>query len=121
MTLVTPRRLTGASPAHARSRTQEKALAVRVGGKTIKASGAGDERGDVRLRGFVRLEAKTTRHASFSVTESLVDKLESAVVGTDEVPIMQIELRLGARKLIVMPDWSLDLLINALQAAKERT
>lgn len=80
----------------------------------VRGSGCGRVRGDVRLKGFVRLEAKTTKHASFSVTEDLLDKLESAVVGSGEVPMMQIELRLGARKVLLLPDWSLDLIVEAL-------
>jgi len=117
--LASPKRLQGASPAHARSRAQEKALARRVGGQVTKGSGSGDERGDVRLRGVVRLEAKTTKNASFSVTTALIDKLEAAVLGAGEVPIMEIELLLGARTVIVMPAWALDDIMEALTASRE--
>jgi hypothetical protein len=115
MTLRTPKRLAGASPAHARARTQEKGLAQRIGGRTTRGSGSGYEQGDVRLHKVVRVEAKTTRHASFSVTEELIDKLEAAVVGAGEIPILQVELRLGARKVIVMPDWALDWIVDRLK------
>lgn len=104
----TPKRLQGQSPAHVRSRRQERETAKRIGGQTTRGSGSGYEQGDVRLCGFLRVECKTTQHASFSVTEALIDKLEASCVGTNEIPVMQIELRLGARKVVVMPDWALD-------------
>lgn len=116
MTLRTPKRLQGHTPSHARARMQEKAAAKRIGGTVTRGSGSGRVRGDVRLKGFVRLEAKTTKHRSFSVTDELIDKLEAAVFGVGEVPIMQIELGLGARKVLVMPDWALDLIVEALSA-----
>lgn len=110
-----PKRLQGATPAHARSKVQEAAVAKRIGGKVTAGSGSGYEMGDVRLRGFVRLEAKTTKHTSFSVTREIIDKLESATFGTHEVPILQVELELGRRKVIVMPDWALDMVVELLQ------
>jgi hypothetical protein len=110
-----PNRLKGQSPAHARSRTQEKTTAVRIGGKVTKGSGSGNEQGDVRLRGFMRVEAKTTSRKSFSVTAELIEKLEAATFGSGEVPVMQIELELGKHKVVVMPDWALDLIVEALK------
>jgi hypothetical protein len=111
----------GASPAHARSKVQERETAKRIGGKVTKGSGSGDERGDVRLRGFVRVENKTTKHRSFSVTDELISKLEGAVFGAGEVPVLQIELALGQRKVLVLPDWALDMIVEALQADKGDT
>jgi hypothetical protein len=108
----------GASPAHARSRVQERETAKRVGGTLTKGSGSGNERGDVRLRGFVRIENKTTKYRSFSVTDELIDKLERAVFGAGEIPVLQIELALGARKVLVMPDWALDIIVDTLKSGK---
>lgn len=118
MSLRLPKRLEGATPSHARARAQEAIAAKRIGGVGVKGSGSGDERGDVRLKGFVRLEAKTTKHASFAVTAEIIAKLERAVFGSGEVPILQVELGLGTHKVLVMPDWALDLIVEALQHAK---
>ena len=115
MALALPKRLRAASPAHARSKVQERETAKRIGGLVTKGSGSGNEKGDVRLKGFVRIEAKTTKHSSFSVTDELIQKLEDAEVGAGEVPIMQVELRCGQRKVLVMPDWALDLITEALK------
>ena len=111
----TPKRLQGQTPSHARSRSQEKGLATRIGGYVTKGSGSGYEQGDVRLKKLVRIEAKTTAHKSFSVTQELIDKIEAAVVGTGEIPIMQIEICGGAKKVILMPDWALDFLVDRLK------
>lgn len=110
-----PKRLQGMTPSHARSKVQESGLAKRVGGVVVKGSGSGDERGDVRLKGFVRIEAKTTAAASFSVTVDIIRKLENAVVGTKEIPIIEIEILGGARKMICLPSWALDILIDVLK------
>jgi hypothetical protein len=118
MSLATPKRLQGVTPSHARAKVQEKNLARRVGGKQTNGSGAGNEKGDVRLKGFVRIEAKTTKHRSFSVTTELIDKLEEACFGAGEVPMFEIELALGERKALVLPEWALDLIVEALQGAK---
>lgn len=110
-----PKRLQGLTPSHARSKVQEAGLAKRVGGAVVKGSGSGDERGDVRLKGFARIEAKTTAAASFSVTVDIIRKLENAVVGTREIPILEVEIQGGARKLIVMPSWALDMILDTLK------
>lgn len=116
--LIIPKRKKGITPSHTRSRHQESELADRIGGRRTKASGASYEKGDVRAKGFVRIEAKTTKNNSFSVTTELVDKLESAVLGADEIPILHIELGLGTHKVIVMPDYALDYIIEAMEAVK---
>lgn len=115
VTLRVPKRKQGQTPSHDRSKVQERGLAARVGGYVTKGSGSGYEQADVRLKKVIRIEAKTTSHKSFSVTEELIDKLEAAVVGTGELPIMQVELRGGAKKLILMPDWALDFLVDRLK------
>jgi hypothetical protein len=114
MSLKLPKRLQAPTPSHARSRVQEKETAKRLGGVQVKASGAGDEKGDVRLRGFIRVENKTTKNRSFSVTTEMIEKLELATFGSNEVPILQVELELGKHKVLVLPDWALDLIKEAL-------
>lgn len=111
-----PKRLAGPSPAHNRSKLQERETARRLGGVVVKGSGSGDERGDVRLRGLIRLEAKTTSRKSFSVTPDILDKLDNAVFGSGEIPIIQVELECGKRRVIIMPDWALELVAEALQS-----
>jgi hypothetical protein len=118
--LPTPKRLKAQSPSHARAKKQEKETAERIGAKLTKGSGSGYEGGDSRKRRIVRIENKTTKRASFSVTEALIEDLEQKVFGADEIPIIQIELRLGARKVIVMPDWALDFIVEALEKYNER-
>jgi hypothetical protein len=114
MVLKLPKRLQAPTPSHARSRVQEKETAQRLGGVRVKASGAGDEKGDVRLRGFIRVENKTTKNKSFSVTSEMVEKLELATFGSNEVPVLQIELELGKHKVLVLPDWALEMIKEAL-------
>lgn len=105
----------GATPSHARSVQQERETAKRVGGKPIHRSGAGTVKGDVRLRGIARIENKTTKFASYGVSVETIEKLENAVAGTGETPVLQVELLLGACKFIVLPDNYLDDIITALE------
>ena len=74
-----------------RSPEQEKEIAQRVGGKKTPASGALNEKGDVRVKDVVRLEAKTTQKKSFSVTREMVDKIENAAIANNELPVMEVE------------------------------
>lgn len=114
MSLAIPKRARK-SPAHARSPHQEKRIAKTLGGKVTKASGAGAfEKGDVRVKGVARIEAKTTDAKSFRVTEEMIDKIEDAAVQAGEVPVMVIDICGGNRSLCVMPTWALEDLINGL-------
>lgn len=81
----------GRSPSHDRSKKQEKALALRVGGRRTPASGALSEKGDVRRKGVVRIEAKTTKNKSFSVTLDMIQKIEDAALPCGELPIIVVE------------------------------
>ena len=110
-----PKRMAGQTPSHARAKIQEAGIAKRIGGRITPGSGSGDEKGDVRLKGFVRVEAKTTKNASFSITADILKKLDDATFGSGEVPILQVELCLGKYKIVVMPDWALDLVVDALK------
>ena len=74
-----------------RSKKQEKSLAKNLGGEPIPGSGSGAQKGDVRVKGFVRIEAKTTKHKSFSVTRDMVDKIENAALPNNEIPVLAIE------------------------------
>lgn len=74
-----------------RSRKQEQALAGRLGGRVTAASGSLQEKGDVRIKGVLRIEAKTTMHKSFSVTMDMIRKIEEAASSGDELPVIAID------------------------------
>lgn len=99
-----------------RSRKQEKELATRLGGRKTPASGSKGEKGDVRVRGILRIEAKTTKHKSFSVTLDMIEQIEDAALCSDELPCIVIEFNDGAGKKIkevaVVPTYILDDLVN---------
>lgn len=107
-----PKRLGGGSKLNAsqrRSKVQERETAKRIGGRVTKQSGGGlFEKGDVRLKGICRIEAKTTKHKSFSVTSAMLDKIEQQATITGEIPAMEIEIEGGARRVYVIPTWALD-------------
>ena len=106
---------------HSRARAQEKETANRIGARLTKGSGNGYVGGDSRKYKVVRMENNTSKHSSFSVTDALIDELEQKVFGADEIPIIQVEIRLGERKVIVMPDWALDIIVEALELRNERS
>lgn len=82
-----PRKATP-SPSHKRAVKQEKEAALRFGGSAIARSGAGDIKGDVRVKGKIRIECKTTKHASFSVTLDTLRKVEEAALSGAEIPVL---------------------------------
>lgn len=110
MALPTPKRLQGASPAHRRAPKQERELAIKFGGRVTKGSGNQSEKGDVRVKGVTRIEAKTTSAKSFSVTREMIAKIENAALGGGEIPALVIEF-LGPdgkpqSSCLVMPAWA---------------
>lgn len=100
------------SNSHRRSKKQEKEIAKKIGGVLTPASGAGTIKGDVRLKGVCRIEAKTTKNKSFSVTLDMIQKIEDAAVGAAELPVLIVEFTDGhGRKLAevaVCPTYVLD-------------
>ena len=103
----------GQSPSHARSSRQEAETAYRLGGRVQKGSGCGHyQKGDVRVEKLARVECKTTKHASLPVTVDMIQKLEEACVGADEVPVIEVELRLGKHRCYVIPAWALELVLG---------
>ena len=98
----------------ARSRRQEKDLAKRIGGQTTIASGALDVKGDVRKKGILRIEAKTTSKASFSVTREMIQKIEDAALPAGEFPAIEIEFTdmfgKSLHKVAVVPVYVLELM-----------
>lgn len=94
------------SPSHKRAARQERDLAKQLGGRVTPGSGNLRIKGDVRVTGFTRVECKTTKRRSFSVNMDMLDKIESAAVSAQEIPFMEVELELGARRFYVVPDWA---------------
>ena len=104
----------GNTPSHHRSRKQEKELAKRTGGRTTLASGSLSVKGDVRLKGILRIEAKTTNKKSFSVTLEMMEKIEQASLSCNELPVIVVEFNDGngrkLKELAVVPTYVLSLL-----------
>jgi len=102
------------NPSYRRSRKQERELATRLGGSRTLASGSGDEKGDVRLRGVLRIEAKTTKHKSFSVTLDMIKQIEEAALSGGEMPVIVVEFLTPEGKPIkevaIVPTYVLDLI-----------
>ncbi len=86
------------SPSHIRAKKQEREVAKRLGAKLVSRSGAGDEKGDVRLRRVARIECKTTGKKSFPLTLALVAKLEDAVTDA-EVSVLVVEFNDAGKPL----------------------
>lgn len=101
---------------HKRSKAQERETAKRTGGRLTPASGSGAVKGDVRLKGLARIECKTTKNKSFSVTREMVDRLETAATLSGEMPVIVVEFnddhgrKLG--ELVVCPSYVLDTLLG---------
>ena len=77
---------------HRRAPKQERELAKRSRGKLVPGSGSKAQKGDVsKAFGVFRLEAKTTRNNSFSVTREMVRKIEDAALYNGEIPAIVIE------------------------------
>lgn len=116
MSLPVPKRKQGQSPAHARSRQQEKEAAEKIGGKTTKGSGSGwqklDARGDI-----YRIECKTTARKSLRVTTEMIRKLEAGCFGSGKLPVIEVELELGEHVAYVIPKWAMEELFERLRDA----
>jgi hypothetical protein len=114
VTLNLPKRLSDPKSRVRRSQKQESEIAGRVGGRTTKASGSGGfEKGDVRITRLARIEAKTTQAASFRVTTDMIDKIEGHALQAGEIPVIEVELSGGARRVAIVPVWALDALLDA--------
>jgi len=97
---------------HKRSKRQEKEIEKRHGAKRVPGSGVGFVKGDNRIKGVLRIEAKTTKNSSFSVTLEMIDKIETAAALSAELPVIIVEFNDGFGKKIkevaVVPTYVLD-------------
>lgn len=80
-------------PSKRRAPKQEREIADKLGGRVTPGSGSQAMKGDVRIKGVARVEAKCTRNKSFSVTLQIIDKIEDAAAScaTGEIPVIHIE------------------------------
>lgn len=98
---------------HKRAPKQEREIASRIGGKPVSGSGCGEVKGDVRKRKVVRIECKTTKHKSFSVTLDMLEKIEEAAASGGELPIIVVEFNdpdtgRKIKDIVVCPSYVLD-------------
>ena len=108
--LKLPKRLkTFQTPSHARSPKQERELAGALAGEVTRGSGCGRTKGDVRVKGVLRVEAKTTKHKSFSVTTDMIEKIENAAITEGEVPAIVVELQ-SRVSVAVIPVYVLEMI-----------
>ena len=94
-----------------RSDRQEGHNARRVEGRVTVNSGAGRDKGDVKVSGLLREEDKTTEKASYVLKLADLRKVAAAARG-DEIPIMRIAFEDDLRQqYVVLPsDWFQQLL-----------
>jgi hypothetical protein len=79
------------SKAYWRAPKQEKEIAKRFNGFQISGSGSKHRKGDVTVTGVARLETKTTKDASFSLSKTMLDKIKYAGLASGEIPAIIIE------------------------------
>jgi hypothetical protein len=96
------------SPAYHASAGLEKKLATRTGGYRTAGSGNKLTKGDVQKHGIFRIEHKATGAGSFRVTGEMLEKIELAGRGCDEIPIMVIDFlddrgRSHSKEIAVLP------------------
>lgn len=103
------------SNSHRRSPKQEASLAKTLGGRVTPGSGNKDVKGDVRIRGMARIEAKTTSNKSFSVTREIINKIETTAVNAGEMPVIVVEFTDGfgraLQSVAIVPMYALESLI----------
>jgi hypothetical protein len=102
----------GQGAAYKAAPAQEQRLADTHGGRRTRGSGSGMEKGDVRVPGMVRIEAKSTQAKSYSLTLKDLAKIEGAACNSGEVPMMQVDF-LGPdgtvhASVYVIPAWAVE-------------
>lgn len=101
------------NPSYRRSKKQEKSIALRGGGQVVPGSGSGAQKGDIKkYNGILRIEAKTTKNKSFSVTREMVQKIEEAALPNGELPAIIVEFNDGRgnpdMEVAIVPSYVLD-------------
>lgn len=103
---------------HRRAPKQEKSLAHRMKGELVPGSGAGTQKGDIKKAyGVYRIEAKTTKNKSFSITRDMLRKIDEAALPNNEIPVIVVEFIDEQGKPIdevaVLPTYALGLLADS--------
>ena len=85
----------------------------------MPGSGSGAQKGDVRLKKYVRIEAKTTKHKSFSVTRLMLSKIEDAALPNGEIPVIAVEFLdeqgRPQEEVFILPSYAFDDYIEELK------
>lgn len=101
---------------HRHAPKQERAVAKRLNARLTKGSGAGEEKGDCRVKGVARIECKCTSKKSFSVTREMIDKIEMAACSAGELPMIEIQFLDDRGKVThtcaVVPSYAIDYLVE---------
>lgn len=70
---------------------QEQRVANILKGYATPASGAGSQKGDVRIKGLFRVECKATTRGEYLATLAVLDKIKQEALSFGEVPVLQID------------------------------
>ncbi len=101
------------SPSHDYSVKQEYNLAKKLGGSMTPKSGAGEVKGDVRIKGKYRIECKCTAKGSYSIKKEYLEGLIEAASACGETFILNIDFLDASgnkkRGFYVIPDTEVDL------------
>ncbi len=96
---------------------QECRVAKLVGGKNTPASGAKEIKGDVRLKGLLRIECKATEKSIYLLSYRVIDKIKEQALSCAELPCVQVDF-IGdiSKKVYIMEMFTLpEDLINRYQ------
>lgn len=98
------------SKAYHASKGLEQNIAKAVGGRRTAGSGNKTTKGDIRKNGVCRIEHKATAKGSFRVTIEMLEKIELAARGCDEIPIIVVDFlddrgRTFQKEIAILP-WS---------------
>ena len=96
------------SISHDYARQQEVDAAKAYGGYTTSKSGAGDVKGDVRVKGKYRIECKCTTKGSYALNYKYLENFIEQATSLGEDPILQVhfidEMGIKKRGYVVMPE-----------------
>lgn len=103
------------SASHAHAPKQEAGLVSSINARLVKASGSGYEVGDVRVKGVIRIDCKSTINNSYSLKAETMEHLQMAAMQDGEVPALQLDFLTTdgevEQRLAIIPLWALEQLI----------
>lgn len=99
---------TSCSISHDYAKQQEIDAAHLYGGFTTPRSGAGNIKGDVRVKGKYRIECKCTSNKSYALNYEYLENFIEQATSLGEDPIMQVhfitEMGIKKRGYLVIPE-----------------